>query len=125
MRTGPRSFEAFDEWEELALFASHYFLLIASNNPEVEKVSVEVSNETNEQDVTSVPADFVLPPHCPSGRFTRPGDTVFWFQMARVRLATMAVKVNKTRLSSTDLYFCSGGCRSDAGLHECVTPSRH
>ncbi|KAI1972797.1 tRNA methyltransferase ppm2 [Ophidiomyces ophidiicola] len=29
-RTSLDSFEAFDEWEEFALFASHYFLLIAS-----------------------------------------------------------------------------------------------
>ena len=29
--------EPFDEWEEFALFASHYFLLIATNTPEVDK----------------------------------------------------------------------------------------
>lgn len=30
-RTSLNSVEAFDEWEEFALFASHYFLLVASN----------------------------------------------------------------------------------------------
>lgn len=33
--------EPFDEWEEFALFASHYFLLVAATTPNQSKITVE------------------------------------------------------------------------------------
>lgn len=63
IRTGLDQFEAFDEWEEFALFASHYFLLIASNNPE-SKDTTKDSVDTSGQE-TNTSEQFVLQPHCP------------------------------------------------------------
>ena len=38
-RVALNAVEPFDEWEEFALFASHYFLLVASNSPKLPKVA--------------------------------------------------------------------------------------
>jgi len=56
------SVEAFDEWEEFALFASHYFLLHASTRK-------PISDHEREYEVTCpcVSPDFTLLSHCPQG----------------------------------------------------------
>lgn len=69
-RTGLDSFEAFDEWEEFAFFASHYFLLVASNSPEPSK-ETSSSEGINGPSVPNVSEHFVLKAHCPSGRSAR------------------------------------------------------
>ena len=48
-RCSINSFEPFDEWEEFALFASHYFLLVASNSMTVKahEAYIEASNLTH------------------------------------------------------------------------------
>ena len=57
--------ETFDEWEELALFASHYFLLHASmRNPTADHGSETTDHETDSQ--ASASAQYTLLPHCPS-----------------------------------------------------------
>ncbi|CAI7578880.1 unnamed protein product [Penicillium manginii] len=62
IRIGLDSFEAFDEWEEFAVFASHYFVLIASNSPGAEKTKCpEITNQHASVDVSS---RFALTPHC-------------------------------------------------------------
>lgn len=63
IRTGLDAFEAFDEWEEFAVFASHYFVLIASNSPGVEKA--KCTESTNVHSKGDVSSGFVLTPHCP------------------------------------------------------------
>lgn len=47
--------ESFDEWEELALFASHYFLLVAANAPNHMKPTVENNYIGAHSSVTSKP----------------------------------------------------------------------
>ena len=64
IRTGLDSFEAFDEWEELALAASHYFLLIASN-VSAYREAVDNGNGVRIQDAAIVSNQFTLKAHCP------------------------------------------------------------
>lgn len=118
-RTGLDSFEAFDEWEEFALFASHYFLLVASNNPEPAKEPTTSSAGTSIQSSSNVSEQFVLKAHCPSGR------------SARRRYGALVPDTNhsvghhggqgeRTRLASTDLYV-----RSDESTEPATSfPSR-
>lgn len=70
-RTGLDSFEAFDEWEEFALFASHYFLLVASNGSEALQKAKKPFEVANEQSAPDLSEQFVLKAHCPSGRSAR------------------------------------------------------
>lgn len=102
-RTGLDSFEAFDEWEEFALFASHYFLLIASNNPEPAKETTKTPECANGQNAPNVSERFVLKAHGPSGK------------SARRRYGALVPDTNdsvghyggqgeQARLASTDLY---------------------
>jgi len=69
IRTGLDSFEAFDEWEEFAVFASHYFVLIASNIPDVEKTQHPVTS--NVQSSSDISSRFVLKPHFPAQKYGR------------------------------------------------------
>ncbi|KAJ5101732.1 LCM-domain-containing protein [Penicillium alfredii] len=69
-RKGLDTFEAFDEWEEFALWVSHYFLLMASNRPgpSQKPPAVQGSEGTDRQDTASSPCQLVLQPHCPTDR---------------------------------------------------------
>ncbi|KAJ5636210.1 LCM-domain-containing protein [Penicillium longicatenatum] len=66
VRTELDSYEVFDEWEEFALFESHYFLLIASNIPE----SCQNTNghPNTADDFCRTSNDFVLNAHCPPNK---------------------------------------------------------
>lgn len=101
-RGGLDSFEAFDEWEEFALFASHYFVLVASNHP-VPLQETSPSEGTNGQSAPNISERFVLKAHCPSGK------------SARRRYGSLVPDGNdsvghhggqgeQARLTSTDLY---------------------
>lgn len=81
------------------------FSVIASNSSEAEKGSVEVFNETNGQDATSVSADIVLQPHCSSGRFARRryGALV---PDGKSTVGHHGGQGEQARLSSTDLHSC-------------------
>ncbi|KAJ5587316.1 LCM-domain-containing protein [Penicillium hispanicum] len=70
LRKGLDSYEVFDEWEEFALSASHFFLLIASNNS-VYGGTIGDINRTNEQDAANVSAKFLLQAHCPPDKRAR------------------------------------------------------
>lgn len=106
-RIGLDSFEAFDEWEEFALFASHYFLLVASNNPGPAKESTTSSESTSMRNSPNPSEQFVLEAHFSSGR------------SARRRYGALVPDTDhsvghhggqgeQTRLASTDLYTRSG-----------------
>lgn len=64
VRKGLDSYEVFDEWEEFALFESHYFLLMASNITASSKDTDGLCEIANEQDGYSTSAQFILKMHC-------------------------------------------------------------
>ncbi|KAJ5246246.1 LCM-domain-containing protein [Penicillium chermesinum] len=106
VRTGLDSFEVFDEWEEFALFASHYFVLIATNtisSTESSNAETIVSDEFTVPDVSS---QFSLQAYCPPGRVGRrrygslvPGSQDFFGHHGG--------QGEQSRLATTDQYSCS------------------
>ncbi|KAL4802304.1 hypothetical protein BDV18DRAFT_64879 [Aspergillus unguis] len=116
LRTSLDAVESFDEWEEFALFASHYFLLHASTRP----------NSSNVRTATSIPGtaisksdEFKLIPNpsAPTGhrRFGAlvPGDDIVgvhsgWGQ--------------QNRLADTDLYATTKE-KEHANSHASFPPS--
>lgn len=101
-RTGLDSFEAFDEWEEFALFASHYFLLVASNSPELPK-ETSSSGDANGQSAPNMPEQFVLKAHCPSGRSARRRYGALVPDTSH-SVGHHGGQGEQARLASTDLY---------------------
>lgn len=102
-RTGLDVFEAFDEWEEFALFASHYFLLIASNCTEDPKNLATDPEQSDEQGQMHDSCGFVLRPQCPRespGR-RRNGALI---PDSDDSLGHYGGLGQQSRLASTDLY---------------------
>lgn len=64
VRASLNAVEPFDEWEEFALFASHYFLLHASTRDQTATNNRRESPHGTSQDNT-VSDKYVLLPHCP------------------------------------------------------------
>lgn len=102
VRTGLDEIEAFDEWEEFAIFASHYFLLIASNHPDVDG-SPETRAGANGQSVTNASERYVLEAHCPPDKCGRrrygalvPGQ--------KNTIEVHGGQGEQARLATTDLY---------------------
>ncbi|KAJ5719485.1 LCM-domain-containing protein [Penicillium malachiteum] len=106
VRVGLDAYEAFDEWEEFALFASHYFLLIASNNPEASKQANDNLHATPVgQELSNISEKFVLKPHCPvekRGR-RRYGALVPGGKESDI-LGHHGGQGEQNRLSTTDVY---------------------
>ncbi|KAJ5098426.1 leucine carboxyl methyltransferase [Penicillium argentinense] len=69
IRTGLDSFEAFDEWEEFALFASHYFVLVASNTPPTPEA--HITTGTDKHTSGDISSQFVVTPNCPLAKHGR------------------------------------------------------
>lgn len=94
--------EAFDEWEELALFASHYFLLTASTK--------QVSNQRPEraQDLDpqlDASSQFNVLPYCPIGSGQRRYGALI--PDTEISLGNHGGLGRQTRLASTSLYTTS------------------
>lgn len=102
-RTGLDGFEAFDEWEEFALFASHYFLLIASNTSDPEQGPPENTGAINAKFAANVSDQFVLAPHSYSGTSARRrfGALV---PDSHDSVGHYGGQGEQTRLATTDLY---------------------
>lgn len=107
VRTGLDKIEAFDEWEDFAIFASHYFLLIASNKLEAEG-SIKTSISANGQSGSDASERYVLEAHCPPGKCGRrrygtlvPGP--------KNNIGIHGGQGEQTRLATTDLYRHSEG----------------
>lgn len=118
-RTGLDAFEAFDEWEEFALFASHYFLLIASNRPQDPENPATNAQQTAESSHVRYSCGFVLWPHWPpesrgrrrNGALVPDSDDSFGHYGGLGQ---------QSRLATTDLY-----TRSDKMTEPCTSfPSR-
>ncbi|KAJ6036906.1 LCM-domain-containing protein [Penicillium herquei] len=121
VRVGLDAYEAFDEWEEFALFASHYFLLIASNNSEGLKQANENSHAILAgQEMSNISEKFVLKPHCPiekRGR-RRYGALVPGGKENDI-IRHHGGQGEQNRLSSTDVY-----TPGDADESQNTSPSR-
>lgn len=65
LRTSLDGVEAFDEWEEFALFASHYFLLTASTKKVASPPRVDQSKELNPD--FNAASQFTVLAQCPPG----------------------------------------------------------
>lgn len=92
--------ETFDEWEELALYASHYFLLHASTRNPTDHGSGTVSDNTGSQ--ASVSAQYTLIPHCPSNAGQRRFGALI--PDSDRSLGHHGGLGRQTRLASTSLY---------------------
>lgn len=93
--------ESFDEWEEFALFASHYFLLHASTrNPaatgDLHKTTLEEMAQCNTSE------KYTLVPHCPPGGDQRRYGAIIPDQDGS--LGHHGGLGRQTRLASTSLY---------------------
>lgn len=101
------SFEAFDEWEEFALFASHYFLLVASNNNSAILEKSKTPEEPCGQKTSSHSEKFVLKANCPSGKSARRryGALV---PDSKDSVGHYGGQGERARLASTDLYTREG-----------------
>ena len=105
IRTGLDSYEAFDEWEEFALFASHYFLLIASNKPNSEATNTQPQTNLTGQNVPSVSSKFVLKANCPvEKRGRRRYGALVPGGKASELLGHHGGQGEQNRLASTDTY---------------------
>ncbi|KAJ5897853.1 LCM-domain-containing protein [Penicillium tannophilum] len=105
VRKGLDSYEVFDEWEEFALFESHYFLLIASNIPEDSKEMDGHTEIANEQDGYSTSDQFVLKAHCPvdkGGR--RRYGAIIPGRKDKIFVGHHGGQGEQARLASTDVY---------------------
>lgn len=93
--------ESFDEWEEFALFASHYFLLHASTRkPTSDANSSEAIHETDSHSTTS--ALYTLLSHCPPGGDQRRYGAII--PDSDKSLGHHGGLGRQTRLASTSLY---------------------
>ncbi|KAF9886984.1 tRNA methyltransferase ppm2, partial [Aspergillus nanangensis] len=101
LRTSLDSIEPFDEWEELALFASHYFLLHASTKPNPVPNTQATTQGCNPQsDVSKL---YSLLPQCPPGS----GQRRFGALVSDGEGCSLGYHSGlgrQTRLASTDLY---------------------
>ena len=94
--------ESFDEWEEFALFASHYFLLHASTRKlAADGNGSEVTHETGSH--TSTSAQYVLLPPCPPGGDQRRYGAMIP-DISNKSLGHHGGIGRQTRLASTSLY---------------------
>lgn len=103
VRVGLDSFEAFDEWEEFAVFASHYFVLNASNSPGAEQTKFfESTGALASGDISS---RFVLTPYCSTQNNVRRryGALV---PDSDHSVGYHGGQGEQSRLASTDLYTC-------------------
>lgn len=126
LRKSLDTFEAFDEWEELALFASHYFLLRATTRADKTHQDTALStveSNTDNREVDDQVKDFKLIANI-TPRFNghrRFGSTL------QGRSGTVGIHGGlgrQTRLSSTDFYAVSDNPKvSDGGPSESI-PSR-
>ncbi|KAJ5152386.1 leucine carboxyl methyltransferase [Penicillium capsulatum] len=117
VRTGLDEIEAFDEWEEFALFASHYFLLIASNGPEVDG-SIKPSSPTEGSGVSDASGQYVLEAHClPDRRGRRRYGALVPDQMNTIGIH--GGQGEQARLATTDLYR-----QSETSEPQAPSPSR-
>lgn len=97
--------EPFDEWEEFALFASHYFLLSASTR----KKSGNIKFAYQENGISYLPSGFQAPSlklshHSP----TRPNTERRFGAIIPISHGTLGVNGGfgrEARLASTDIYF--------------------
>lgn len=99
-RTSLSDIELFDEWEELALYASHYFLLTASTKQPISVASSEHSQALDPH-LDAAP-QFALRSQCPpeSGQ-RRHGALIADTEMT---LGHHGGQGRQSRLASTDLY---------------------
>ncbi|KAJ6005850.1 LCM-domain-containing protein [Penicillium sp. IBT 35674x] len=105
VRKGLDTYEVFDEWEEFALFESHYFLLIASNIPESSKDMDSHSEIANEQDGYSTSNQFVLKAHCPVDKCGRRRyGAIVPGRKDRMFVGHHGGQGEQARLASTDVY---------------------
>ena len=116
--------EQFDEWEEFALFASHYFLLVASNTSRVKACESFIESTTIGSVHPSHDVHLKLYPSTPEGRL----DLAFPPRKYAVLYHSRADKYchhggfgAEGRLNSTDIY-----CGNNAGLvsftHDAIPP---
>ncbi|PYH96277.1 LCM-domain-containing protein [Aspergillus ellipticus CBS 707.79] len=98
LRTSLDAIEPFDEWEEFALFASHYFLLVASTTQRPPARSAEVPSE-QESDVSN---QFKLVAKYPAGGGQRRFGALI--PDGGSSLGYHAGLGRQTRLATTDLY---------------------
>lgn len=98
-RTSLDTVESFDEWEEFALFASHYFLLHASTRKQVEDHDPEMLDDSEEPSASD---DYVLCPHIfPESNQRRYGALI---PDSDQSLGHHGGLGRQTRLASTSLY---------------------
>ncbi|KAK1146060.1 tRNA methyltransferase ppm2 [Aspergillus melleus] len=90
--------EPFDEWEEFALFASHYFLLRASTKPTGTNQSLEKKPITP----ASLSSQYKLLPNCPAGAGQRRFGALIPDSGSSVGHHSGLGR--QTRLATTDLY---------------------
>ncbi|KAJ5279392.1 LCM-domain-containing protein [Penicillium angulare] len=120
LRNGLDAYEAFDEWEEFALFASHYFLLVASNNPESSEGTENILNTTENLGTPNISSKFVLRPHCPvEKRGRRRYGALVPGGKDNESLSYHGGQGEQTRLSSTDIY-----TPENVGESKSIPPSR-
>ncbi|RAL00930.1 tRNA methyltransferase PPM2 [Aspergillus ibericus CBS 121593] len=100
LRSSLDAVEPFDEWEEFALFASHYFLLVASTSQEDMNRSAAKAEQSGQ--VADASSQFALHARCPAGGGQRrfgalipDGENSFGYHAGLGR---------QTRLATTDLY---------------------
>ncbi|KAB8229104.1 tRNA methyltransferase PPM2 [Aspergillus alliaceus] len=105
LRASLDSVEPFDEWEEFALFASHYFLLHASTRSRVPSIAAETLPEPDTQMDRS--AHFKLLARCPPGSGQRRFGAIIPDSYKTVGYHSGLGR--QTRLSSTELYTKSEG----------------
>ena len=123
--------EAFDEWEEFVLFASHYFILVASNHKMDEEAVSACSSPQVCDGTSSVGQESKYPGH-QSGLIFERGlqsssssrrrfGTVF---QRHSRFGFYGGSGTKTRLDSTDLYEIDHdgrGAREDDDLDDTIS----
>lgn len=104
LRSSLDAVEPFDEWEEFALFASHYFLLTASTRQPAAYTTLEQTEKLYSRHSTFCP--FVLLPQCPSGSDQRKYGAVV--PDSEDSVGYHGGLGRQSRLASTDLYASSG-----------------
>ncbi|KAJ5690296.1 LCM-domain-containing protein [Penicillium macrosclerotiorum] len=121
VRIGLDSCEAFDEWEELALFASHFFLLIASTKPGGSPGTTGLAGVANETEVTegNVSPQFVLQGPLPTGQGCGRRRYGAWLPDGPHTIGHHGGQGEQARLATTDLY-----SRSDVAETVSSFPSR-
>ncbi|RDW62938.1 tRNA methyltransferase PPM2 [Aspergillus mulundensis] len=118
LRTSLDSVESFDEWEEFALFASHYFLLHASTRPGTADVKRTATNGGPSHQVVNKSDGFRLVPNTspPTGQ-RRFGALVPGSEGA---VGIHSGWGRQTRVADTDLYAPS---KEGTGSHAPFPPS--